>query len=136
MNGQWSLYDTTTGHFVGRTFACPEEDLQANTPAGHSALEGRHDHLSRKVDLASGLVIDYQPSAPGPDHEWHEPTKRWQLSAGAQAKAAANAAAGARIAELVANQHDVVRKAVLGDAAALAQLQAIDKEITGLRAAF
>jgi hypothetical protein len=56
------------------------------------------------------------------------------LSAAAQAKKAANAAALARIAELEASQHAVVREHLLGDSAARPRLQQIDDEIKGLQA--
>ncbi len=51
VNGQWSLYDTTTGLFVGRTLQCPRAHLPHNLPAGHGAIDGLHDHQSKRVDL-------------------------------------------------------------------------------------
>jgi hypothetical protein len=137
----YSLYDSTTGLFVGRSFGTDlREDtgeharaIAANTPAGHGTVEGVHDHLSRKVDLTTGAVVDYQPPQPSADHEWSASMKRWQLTAAAQAKAAAAEATRARHAELISQQHDDVRRAVLGDAAAKARLQAIEVEITGLQ---
>ena len=137
---QYSLYDSGTGLFVGRTFGTDLADpathaqaLAANTPPGHAAIEGHHDHLSRRVDLATGHVIDYQPPAPSPDHEWHAPTKRWRLSEAAQAAAATRADARARIAELEAASGPLVRKAVLGDVQALTALRMLDAEIAGVQ---
>jgi hypothetical protein len=139
----YSLFDTTTGLFVGRTFSTDlREDtgaharaLAANTPAGHGVLEGVHDHLSRRVELATGTVLDYQPPAPSADHEWNADIKRWQLSAAAQAKAAAAAMVRARHEELIRQQHDDVRRAVLGDVAARERSQAIESEIGALQSA-
>jgi hypothetical protein len=78
-------------------------------------------------------VIDYQPAQPSEDHEWNADTKRWGLSAAAQAKAAAAAATKARIAQLRAQQHDLVPRAVLGDAAAKEQLQGLEDQVRQLQ---
>lgn len=79
-------------------------------------------------------VIDYQPPQPSPEHEWNADTRRWRLSETAQAKVEAMVIARARHAYLVAGQHDDLRRAVLGDAAALKRLQAIESEIQTLSA--
>lgn len=72
-----SEYDPVTGVFTGRRFSRPCE-------AGPLAtlLEGHFDHLSERIDLATGEVVDYRPPAP-PDDElrtwaWDETTKRWR----------------------------------------------------------
>jgi hypothetical protein len=128
-----SFYHKDTGIFSGYHVHTDEPGIALNTPPDHVAIEGAHDHLSKRVDLTTGEVIDYQPSAPSPDHEWNADTKRWQLSAAALGKIAAKSAALARIAALEASQHAVLRKALLGDPAALAQLAAIDGEIVALQ---
>jgi len=136
--------------------------VQLNLPEGHGAIAGRFDHLSQRVDIerlqreddeaatawaakgddkgppsrvvaTAAHVIDYQPPAPSTDHEWNPDTKRWLLSAVAQATVAAAAAAKARHAELIGQQHDDIRRAVLGDTSALERLRAIDTEVTALR---
>lgn len=44
-------------------------------------MQGQFDHLSQRVDLSTGKVVDWQP--PKPDdtplvrHEWDKDTKRW-----------------------------------------------------------
>jgi hypothetical protein len=111
-----------------------ESDLRLNTPIDHMAIEGQYDHLSKRVDIATGQVIDYQPPAPSADHEWNADTKRWQLSAAAQANAQTRTAATARIAELVASQHRHVRGLALDKPGAREALQAIDGEIAALEA--
>lgn len=135
--------------------------VAANTPAGCAAIEGRFDHLAQRLDVervaredsdaltawsehkdgpapspvvaTAAHMIDYQPPAPSADHEWSASTKRWQLSAAAQANATAVAVAKARHAALIAGQHDDLRRAVLGDAAALARLQAIEEQVMALQ---
>jgi hypothetical protein len=92
-------------------------------------VEGNHDHLSKRVELATKTVVEYQPPAPSQDHEWNATTKRWQPSAVARAKAASRAEDIAKIAALEASQHTLLRKHALGDVAALPRLQAIDDEI-------
>ena len=78
---EWTFYAPESGLFVGRAFSGPREDLAANTPSGLKAIEGRFDHLSQRVDFATGKVVDYQPPAP-PDtefevFEWNAEVKRW-----------------------------------------------------------
>lgn len=60
----WSFYRLDDGRFTGRRTSCAPEQLQAQTPDGCAALEGRFDHLSQRVDLATGTVVDYVPPAP------------------------------------------------------------------------
>jgi len=131
----WSMYDPATGLFLGRTFAATEDSHVATNTADHEvAIEGSFDHLSHRVDLATGAVVDYQPPQPSSDHEWNAASKRWQLTAAVAAKQAARAAALGQIAMLEASQHRAVREAALGDPAAAATLKAIDDQIKALRA--
>lgn len=78
---QWSFYDPESGLFSGRTYGGSEQLLELNTPKGLAAIEGSHDHLSKRVNLLTGEVVDYQPPAP-PDNEfetfeWNAEVKRW-----------------------------------------------------------
>jgi hypothetical protein len=127
---------STDGAFGAEDFA------RANAPAGHLPIRGRFDprmqrvnvELLKPADVATAAhVIDYQPPQPSADHEWNSATKRWQLSAAAKAKAEGTAAARARHEDLIRQQHDDVRRAVLGDAAARERLQAIESEIAALQ---
>jgi hypothetical protein len=130
----YTFYSETDGRFIDGHFGSTDPAAPLlNTPSGHKAIEGRHDHLSKRVDLTTGMVIDYQPPAPSIDHEWNAVTKRWQLSPAAQAKAATLVANQARIAALEAMSGPLVRKAVLGDVEAMMTLRALDEEITGLQ---
>jgi hypothetical protein len=134
--------------------ASDDRVIDINIPPDHIVIEGHHDHLSKRVDVSvppeiinnAGKVgysmdeatrivhkiIDYQPPAPSTDHEWDAQTKRWQISAAAQAKAAARSAALARIAALEASQHRHIRGLALGKPGAKEALQAIDEEIISL----
>jgi hypothetical protein len=47
----FSFYDTVTGMLIDRRFRGIEEHVAANTPAGHAAIEGTHDHLSQRIDV-------------------------------------------------------------------------------------
>jgi hypothetical protein len=134
----WSFHHRETGLFNGCTYSADSSvsiPSAANTPPDHVPLEGVFDHLSQRVDLATGQVVDYQPPAPSPDHEWNATTKRWQLSQAAQARAAARQAAERRIAALEAGQHRTLREAALGLPGAHDRLAAVEAEITGLREA-
>lgn len=77
----WHFYEKTTGLLSGREYSGYGDLLDLNTPEGMAAIEGRYDHLSKRVDLATGEVVDYQPPAP-PDNEfetfeWNVEVKRW-----------------------------------------------------------
>ena len=52
-----------------------------NTPAGHVAVPGCHDHLSRRLDVETGEVVDWQPPAPPADEftswAWDADARRW-----------------------------------------------------------
>jgi hypothetical protein len=146
-----------TGLFNGSTVTTTSDDwLAINTPPDHIAIEGRHDHLSTRVDLSVApeiinnagkvgyhvdeaprtvhKVIDYQPPAPSSEHQWNADTKRWQLSAAAADKINRSNVARARIAELEASQPRHIRGIALGKPGAKEALQSIDDEIAALEA--
>lgn len=129
----WRFYDPETGLFADRTFIGRESAAERNTPAGLVAVEGRYDHLSQRVDLETGAVVDWQPPAPSEDHEWHADSRRWRKRADVVEREANAKATQSRIAELERMQLRALREAVLGDEMAKARLQAIDDEITALR---
>lgn len=52
------------GYFTGSGFTGPERLLPGNIPPGCIAIPGKHDHLSRRIDLQTGEVIPYQPPPP------------------------------------------------------------------------
>ena len=77
----WSLCDAATGEFNGRTVTCSTTQIAAQTPAGMLAVEGRHDHLARRLNLQTGMVEAYQPPAPADDDlrtwAWDAEAERW-----------------------------------------------------------
>lgn len=129
------FYHLDTGILRPSHFTTSDDSLvELNIPDNHAAIEGHHDHLSRRVDLAAGIVVDYQPPQPSADHEWNADIRRWQLTAAAQAKADAREAALARIAFLEgAPSRRAAREHALGYDGALARLKTIDDEIIALR---
>jgi hypothetical protein len=60
MNREWSFARSDTGEFTGRRFSGPDGSEVAKTPAGCIAIEGRHDRLSQRVDVATGSVVPYE----------------------------------------------------------------------------
>ncbi len=56
-----SFYDPKTGILTGQTYTGPLVEL--NTPAGLHAIEGIHDHTTRRVALASGLLVEWTQPA-------------------------------------------------------------------------
>jgi hypothetical protein len=120
-----------------QTFSTDQSDAPApiNFPDGHGVIEGIYDHLRKRVDIATGELVDYQPPQPSTDHEWNAETKRWQLNAAAQGKIDAHADALGRIAALEAQGIRSMRELALGQPGAQDRLAAIDAQIAGLRTA-
>lgn len=81
MMKQYSFYLLSNGRFLGQTFSGNQSDIVPNTPEGAAAVVGDYDHLSQKVDLATGLVVEWQPPQPANDMfrtwTWDVATKRW-----------------------------------------------------------
>jgi hypothetical protein len=130
----WSIYRMEDGLFTGTTFASTIEGHHLlNVPEGHGAIEGHHDHLSKRVEGAdeNRRIVDWQPPSPSPDHEWDNGTSRWKLSAAAAEKQRKRLAAQARIRELEAAQHRRVRELLAQNDE---RLRAMDQEIEALRA--
>ena len=77
--GAWSFADQE-GRFVGQTFSGPAHALRV--PEGLRAVPGRHDHLSRRLNVETGEVVDWQPPKPQAtefiDFTWNEDTRRWE----------------------------------------------------------
>jgi hypothetical protein len=132
----FGFYHKDTGVLHDTQIMVSDDAMVAlNTPTDHVPIEGQFDSLSQRIDIASGVVIDYQPPRPSPDREWNAESKRWQLNATAQAKVDARTQSLAHIAHLEAAQHRAIREAALGQPDAIARLQAIDAEIVSLRPA-
>jgi hypothetical protein len=130
----YSFYHKESGVIHSRRFSTDDPtQLRGNTPADHAAIEGHHDHLSKRFDLETKQVVEWMPPAPSADHVWNPETKRWQLSAAAAEKIERSNAARVRIAQLEASQHRHVREHCLGFSGAADRLQAIDAEIATLR---
>jgi hypothetical protein len=132
MTQKWHFFDAATGLFAGRTFSGEEAHLACNTPAGVIAVPDVTDPESQRVDIASGQLVDYQPPQPSSDHEWNTTTRRWRLTATAQAKLKKRQTALAAIGGLEeARQPRAVRDALLGRGTEA--LQKLDGEIAALR---
>lgn len=142
MSGAWSLFDKATGLFVGRQFSGSVADLPANVPPELGAIDGQHDHRNRRVDLATGRVVDWTPPPPADTwdcrHAWDEDSRLWVPE---PTPAAIERARQARIkAEMLtveAQQARPTRELVLDpqNRTALARLQALDRQLDALRAA-
>jgi hypothetical protein len=72
------LYDNATGLFKSR-WSGSSSQLAANIPEGQSAIEGDFDLYSKRVNIETGEVEDYQPPAPDESHYWDQETRRWRL---------------------------------------------------------
>jgi len=111
----FSFYDPATGDFTGDHFSSDDELAVSLNTTGRPAIEGRHSHLTHRVDLATKTVVPRDTPRP-------------------QTRLERRHEALAKIHALEARQSRVIREFLLGDAGAKEGLQAIDDEIAKLRA--
>jgi hypothetical protein len=130
-----SFYHAATGLFHPASLTVSDETVIAlNTPPDHAVMEGAHDHLSRRVDVATGEVVDYQPPTPSADHAWDANLKRWVLDPVAQERAARRQGLQGMIQHLERNvQPRALRELALGQDGARERVQKLEDEIAALR---
>ena len=140
-----SIYNRGTGFFTGGVVAHNDNSVFGKLEPELGEVEGQHDHLSKRVDLATGEVIEWQPPAP-PDtdletFEWDalsEPKRpRWRARPTAKALVRAeNAAIVAQIEREEAKQTRSIRELALTPSSKPAKdaLQAIENKVAELRA--
>jgi hypothetical protein len=110
------IYDLTSGLFTGQAHHTNLRDpaavtrfIEASTPPGHGAYIGKYvDYLSKRVDLQTGLLVEYQPPQPSRKHFWNHEAKRWQVKNREQREIAMT-----RIAQLEASTHRAVRETLI-----------------------
>lgn len=73
----YSTYQLDSGIFTGNSIGCTAAFLAANIPDGQGCIMGEYDHLSERVDMSTGEVIDYIPPQPSPDYGWDTSSRRW-----------------------------------------------------------
>lgn len=145
MNTIYSVYTIATGLFSGVVHDCDAADLVHMLPEGCGVIEGRHDHLCRRVDLQTGAVVPWQPPAPADDEwltwAWNPAAERWQSTA-TLASLKRDRIAPVLSAILAAEEvqarplRELQVAGLLGQAApaaAVARLQQIDADIQTLR---
>lgn len=109
-----SFYHKETGLLHNTQLTASDDDLvELNTPADYIAIDGHHDPDQYRVDVSTGELVDYQPPQPTINHEWNTDTRRWQLTGAELERKQKRPDALARIAELEAHQHRLVREALL-----------------------
>ncbi len=136
-----TFYDVETGllHPVS-VMASDDDAIELNVPPGHKAIDHPNgamlDRLSKRVDVKTGKVIDYQPPQTSADHEWNASSKRWELKREVIAAQQTARMKSIQIRALRDSQHDYVRRIVLNaqDHTARAALQDIDAQINALEA--
>lgn len=133
----YGFYHKETGVVHSNQFSSDDDSqLVNNIPTDHVAIEGQLDSLSQRVDVATGQVVDYQPSQPSFDHEWNVITKRWQLNAAAQLKISNHNTALSQIDGLEAKGIRAMRELLLTlspDSAERQRLATVDTEIAKQR---
>jgi hypothetical protein len=73
----YSIYRLFDGLFVSSVSLQDISRLADCVSEGHGCVQGDYDLLSQRVDVESGLVVDYQPPSPSENHAWDSGTKRW-----------------------------------------------------------
>jgi hypothetical protein len=143
---QWSFYVEADGLFLPIVMTLPNSAARdANTPPGAIAIEGAHDYLCQRVDLATGQIVDYQPPEPAATQwatwAWADTVRRWRpVPTLAALQRAANEPLLAQLAELDAKlvrpAGEITEALALGQAvpaASAARLSAINAEKSALR---
>lgn len=130
-----SFYHKDTGIFNGVLYMTSnEEDLALNTPLDHIAIDGHHDHTSKRVNVETREVTEYQPPAPSEDHEWHDGEKKWNLKPEVALAKDSHISAITMIQHLESNvQPRLLREVCLGEPDALGKLFELDRKIALLR---
>lgn len=131
----YSFFDPVTGTIDQATVTCSDRQAEANTRPGLTRIEGALDHLSQRIDIETGDVVDYQPPAPSDLHEWDAVIKRWKLPDAVIAAEAERRATLASITRIEATQLRSLRELMLNpaDKAARDRVTAIDSKIAALR---
>lgn len=77
----FDFYDLATGLFIGQSFMGDLDHIQHTMPTGLGYAKGVADWQSQRVDLKTGVVVDYQPPGPPADTQqtwaWDDRTRRW-----------------------------------------------------------
>jgi hypothetical protein len=110
------IYDLQTGLFTGKSHHTNVKDevavaafIDESTPPGHGAYIGKYvDYLSKKVDVHTGMLLEYQPPQPSRKHVWNPEAKRWQIKNREQRELTLK-----RIAELESSTHRAVRETLI-----------------------
>lgn len=110
------IYSLHTGLFTGQAHRTSDRDpgavaafIDEATPSGHGAYVGKYvDYMSKKVDVETGLLVEYQPPQPSRKHTWNSDTKRWQVNSREQRETVL-----ARITQLENSTHRAVRETLI-----------------------
>jgi hypothetical protein len=73
----WSTYFLCSGLFTGFRLQISAASLEVNVPEDCGCIVGEYDSLAERVDIDSGLVIEYRPDQPSEDYAWCTESRRW-----------------------------------------------------------
>ena len=75
INQVWRFFHATTGIVLPGAMLLPNQSaVEANTPVGHLATMVEVDHLTQRINIATGLPVAYSPPVVAP--AWDAPTAR------------------------------------------------------------
>lgn len=71
-----SFYHKDTGAIHPYQLSTSDERVIAlNVPVDHAVIAGHHDRLTKRVNVATGMLEDIEQPVRRNDEEWHE--RRW-----------------------------------------------------------
>ncbi len=123
-----TLYDLATGRLLAHVTSNSAEALAAQLQPGQALYDGVLDLKRQAIDPATGTPAEFRPADPADGSVWSEDEWRWIPLA------EQNAPVLRAIEALEARQPRVLRELALGQPGAAERLQAIEDQITALRA--
>lgn len=139
----WHVFRRTDGTFTGGAVSAATFDEIAGSESQEFGLkDGVTDWLSQRVAVESEAqsVVDYQPPAPGADHEWIQDdeegnrVRRWMLKPDVAERRARELVAKAQIEELERKGLRALRELMLNpnNPAARKRVQDMNQQIERL----
>lgn len=131
------LFDRATGLWTGVELDLPEHAMAPLDPAV-VALPAVEFPWVMRLDAETGALVDYQPPAPSPDHDWNAQERRWAVRPAVLQKQSAQRAARDEIARLELSQLRLQREERIGrgglnPSEIKKRLEDIDDQIIALR---
>jgi hypothetical protein len=125
----YSFYAKSTGLLSPKSIFAGIENVAANTPPDHIAIEGQFDPRTQRIDVETKQPVPYRSPQPTPHHMWSDAEIAW-VDEGARRMAQLQQ----QMAAIEARQPRALREATLfGHDGAMQALHALEAQIAPLR---